>query len=71
MKNFFITFSCCLYFSVTGFAQQNEMSPIYTEKQESEINEQNKILKKLQNLKISGYIQTQYQWGQENASLKV
>jgi len=40
-----------------GFAQENDA--------------QNEVLKKLQRLKISGYIQTQYQWGEEDASLQV
>ena len=34
-------------------------------------NSQNEALKKLQRLKVSGYIQTQYQWGEENTALNV
>ena len=51
-----------------GFAQgQTER----LEKLEQENKTQTEAIKKLQKLKVSGYVQTQYQWGKENASLKV
>lgn len=51
-----------------GFAQgQTER----LEKLEQENKTQTEAIKKLQKLKVSGYVQTQYQWGEENASLKV
>ena len=47
----------CSCFVSYGFAQENDA--------------QSEVLKKLQRLKVSGYIQTQYQWGEEDASLQV
>jgi phosphate-selective porin len=62
---------CWICLPVAAFAQQDRPDSSHTEITEPDISEHDKIIKKLQQLKISGYLQTQYQWGQENASLKV
>ena len=71
MKYFVVIFTSWICLSVSAFAQQNKLNPDHAEKTETIINEHDKAIKKLQKLNVSGYIQTQYQWGQENASLKV
>lgn len=70
MKKSIITVLSCLCLSGNVFAQeQSGVDPIKKLEQENEI--QSESIKKLQKLKVSGYIQTQYQWGQEDALLKV
>lgn len=71
MRIFIAVFTCWICLSASTFAQQDKPKSDHIEKTESEINEHDKIIKKLQKLKVSGYLQTQYQWGQENALLKV
>lgn len=69
MKKWIISLICSL--SLTICLAQEEVEEGLIEKLQNQTTEQNEILKKLQKLKVSGYIQTQYQWGQEHASLKV
>lgn len=59
MKRKLITVLCCLCLLSNTFAQEQSEQA------------QNELLKQLQKLKVSGYLQGQFQWGEENASLKV
>ena len=65
-----ITLYCCLCLVAAGFAQEEpELSPVERlEQQNAVIDETLNVLKRF---KVSGYIQTQYQWGEKDASLKV
>ena len=73
MKKKFIMALSCLCLLSNAFAQEQSGSDpaerINKAEQESKM--QSEAIKRLQRLKISGYIQGQYQWGQESASLKV
>ena len=60
-----------LWFFGAAMAQQQESDSTQTKKAEQQLQEISNIVKKLQKFKVSGYIQGQFQWGQENASLKV
>ena len=83
MKKYIITISCCLGFFSNGFAQENqgvlnasenpaEQALTALSSQEATINAaQNEVIMKLQRLKVTGFIQTQYQWGEADASLTV
>ena len=65
---------CCICLLSNSFAQEQQTGLYSAEMQaqaEQENNAQNEIIKKLQNLQISGFIQTQYQWGEEDALLLV
>lgn len=69
MKRIFILLSC-LFLYIVGYAQEeSELNPVEKLEQESQM--QNEAIKKLQKLKISGYLQTQFQYGERDASLKV
>jgi len=57
--------------STTVFAQEKRAEPEPEKSLEQQLRDIKNVLTKLQKLKVSGYIQTQYQWGEENASLKV
>ena len=59
----------CLYLATVSFSQEVELSSIEILEQRTQAIEES--LKTLQKLKVSGYIQTQYQWGEKDASLKV
>ena len=61
--------SCCLFFATAGFAQEIELTPVEVLEQRTQTMEES--IKALQKFKVSGYIQTQYQWGEKDASLKV
>lgn len=69
-----LVFASCLIIGNTLFAQQDtiqkEPSPSNSELVQK-ITEFDEELKGLKNLKISGYIQTQFQYGEKDASLKV
>ena len=56
-------------FSLSVAAQDSESGSLEEVKVKTEALEND--LAKLKKLKVSGYIQAQYQWGEENASLKV
>ena len=62
---------CNLLFSVTSFAQMQETELSANEKQEQKNEALENAIKALQKLKVSGYIQGQFQYGEEDASLKV
>jgi|SRR5690554_2856350 len=68
-KNFFSL--AVILTSTVAFAQQQkeELSPLNKLEQQTQALEY--AVSNLQKLKVSGYIQTQYQWGEEAASLKV
>ncbi len=55
--------------SISAFAQEQE--PTQVEKQEQQAEEVSKRVKALEKIKISGYVQAQFQWGQEQSTLKV
>ena len=61
----------CLLVSVAGFSQliEPELTPM--EKLEHQVSVNEEAINEMRKLKISGYIQAQYQRGEENASLKV
>jgi hypothetical protein len=50
-------------------AQEPELTPMEALQQRVEL--QNETLTKLSNLKISGYVQSQFQWGEQSAALRV
>ena len=60
----------CLFIYISGYAQQ-ETELLNSEKLEQKSQMQDKEIKKLQKLKISGYLQTQFQYGEKDASLKI
>ncbi len=70
MKKMTILLSCMFVFTA-GFSQQQETELTPVEKLEQQTQNLEDALKKFQRLKLSGYIQTQFQYGEENASLKV
>ena len=62
----------CLLSKNFAQEQQSELYSAEIQAQaERENDAQNEIIKKLRNLQITGFIQTQYQWGEENALLLV
>ena len=68
MKSIVTVFGClCLV--TASFAQEVELTPIEVLEQKTLTIEES--LKILQKFKVSGYVQTQYQWGEKDASLKV
>ena len=69
MKRSIIIFMICSCLMSNGFAQEQQVSGSIEKESVNEV--QNEAIKKLQRLKISGYIQTQYQWGEEDASLNI
>ena len=84
MRKNIITISCCLCFFSNSFAQENQGISNFLENpaeqvaltglsnQEASINAaQNEVFMKLQHLKVTGFLQTQYQWGEADASLSV
>lgn len=61
----------CLFIYATSFAQQEEPELTPLEKLEQQTQAIEESIIKLPKFKASGYIQTQFQYGEENASLKV
>ena len=66
-----VTLFCCLCLTTVCFAQEQESELTPTEKLEQRTQTIEESLKALKKFKVSGYIQTQYQWGEKDASLKV
>ena len=64
-----VTLFCCLFLATASFAQEIELTQMEALEQRTQTVEES--LKVLQKFKMSGYIQTQYQWGEKDASLKV
>ncbi len=60
-----------LMLSANVFAQVEEREPTQVEKLEQQTEDLNKRLKVLEKVKISGYVQAQFQWGQEQSVLRV
>ena len=69
MKKTIITVAGCLCLLGNAFAQEPELSQV--EKLEQKTQSLDESVAKLQKLKVSGYIQTQFQHGEKDASLKV
>ena len=64
-----VTVFCCLSLATVSFAQDVELTPVEALEQRTQMIDESLTL--LQKFKVSGYIQTQYQWGEKDASLKV
>ncbi|MEA4937729.1 MAG: hypothetical protein VB102_14000 [Paludibacter sp.] len=62
----FVTFATSLY---SALGQEERLTPI--EEIQQKVETQDALITKLNNFKITGYIQTQYQWGEKSANLKV
>ncbi|MDL2223767.1 hypothetical protein LJB92_00450 [Bacteroidales bacterium OttesenSCG-928-M06] len=73
MKKSIITVLSWLCLLSNGFAQEQSETDFIKriEKLEKENKTQSESIKRRQQLNVSGYVQTQYQWGEENTSLKV
>jgi phosphate-selective porin len=71
LSNKTIVMLCCLCISIVIRAQlqEQELTPGETTKQKIESLEN--TVRKLQKFNISGYIQSQYQWGEKDAALTV
>ena len=70
MKKSIITVLSCSLLISNIFAQKQEYGSDLSGNTEQD-KALGETIKKLQKLKVSGYIQTQYQWGEKDASLKV
>ena len=60
-----------LSMATVSFAQDREPELTPLEKSEQQTQSLEESLKKMQKFKVSGYVQTQYQWGEQDVSLKV
>ena len=69
MKRITILLSCLILYTV-GYAQQEKELNLI-EQLEKQANKQDGAIKLLQKLKVTGYIQPQFQYGQRDAALKV
>ena len=67
MKKIKVLFTV-LFISATSFSQEESAPEKTLDEQVQKIED---ILSRLNKLKVSGYIQTQYQWGEQDAGLKV
>lgn len=67
MKKIKVLFAV-LFISTAGFAQEESVTEMTLDQQVQSIED---VLSKLQNFRVSGYIQAQYQWGEQDAGLKV
>ena len=70
MKKMTILLGCLFIYAVV-FAQQQEPELAPVEKLEQQTQSIEESVIKLQKFKVSGYIQTQFQYGEKDASLKV
>ncbi|GAB6012679.1 hypothetical protein [Viscerimonas tarda] len=70
MKKCIATLFCCLSVMTTAFAQLEEPELTPVEKLEQKTQTLEDAVKKLQKFKVSGYVQAQYLWGEQDASLK-
>lgn len=71
MKKSIVILFCCLSVMTATFAQQEEPELTPMEKLEQKTETLENAIIKLQKLKVSGYVQTQYQYGEKDASMKV
>ncbi|MDR3047940.1 MAG: hypothetical protein LBU51_10115 [Bacteroidales bacterium] len=62
---------CCLSMTTVAFAQQEETELTPMEKLEQRTGTLEDAVRKQQKFKLSGYVQAQYQWGEQDALLKV
>jgi len=69
MKKSIIILACGILAARTAFAQESQPTQLESLEQRTAALEAS--VQKTNRLTISGYVQTQYQWGQEAASLKV
>ncbi|GHT16128.1 hypothetical protein AGMMS4956_17740 [Bacteroidia bacterium] len=70
MKKSSVALVSCLCLATAALAQEEiELTPL--EKLEQKTQTLESAVQKLQKLKVSGYIQTQYQYGEKDASMKV
>lgn len=60
---------CCIFIYILGYTQENP--PSDSEELRKQVEANSEAIKNLQRLKISGYIQTQFEYGEKDASLKV
>lgn len=71
MKKTIKLLSCILCFTTATVAQQNDETTNTLEQLEQQVESHEKVIKQLKQFKVSGYVQTQFQYGEKNASLKV
>lgn len=69
MKRISILLNCLLIYTIIYAQQKFEINPV--EQLEKQVKMQDEAIKSLQKLKVSGYIQNQYQYGQKDATLGV
>lgn len=69
MKRSSILLICFVFYSVANAQQELELNPV--EQLPQQIKMQDEAIKAVQKLKVSGYIQPQFQYGEEDASLSV
>jgi hypothetical protein len=69
MKKQILLVAALMAASFTTFAQEEEATPLEQVQQKTEVHDG--LLNKLSAIKITGYIQPQWQWGQQAAGLKV
>ncbi|MCC7532311.1 MAG: hypothetical protein IT246_00065, partial [Bacteroidia bacterium] len=71
MKKTIKLLSCILGFATASFAQQVEETNELVKQLEQQIQSHESDLKLLKQFKISGYIHSQFQYGEKNASLRI
>lgn len=71
MKKTIKLLSCILCFTTATVAQQNDETTNTLEQLEQQVESHEMVIKQLKQFKVSGYVQTQFQYGEKNASLKV
>ena len=68
-NKFILSLIIALSTILVSFGQESELTPIEELQQKVEVH--NESIIKLSNLKVSGYLQPQYQWGEQSAALRV
>lgn len=71
MKKTIKLLCCILCFTTATVAQQNDEAVKSLEQLEQQVESHENAIKQLKQFKVSGYVQTQFQYGEKNASLKV
>ena len=69
MKKTIILVIACVATTLSTFAQEENVDPVLDLQQKVEVHSE--AISKLNNLKITGYLQPQFQWGEQAAALKV
>ena len=62
---------CSLFLFSLGFAQQQEPEQVLIKKSKKQTKASSDTVANLQKFEVSGYIQSQYQWGEKGAELRV